>query len=155
MVYPNIKKSCIAENVIFGKNVNIVEPINLYGCSIEDDCFIGPFVEIQKNVIIGKRTRIQSHVFICSYVTIGIDCFISHGVMFINDLFKDGKRAKGDINKYKETIIGNNVSIGSNSTILPVNIVDNVCIGAGSLVTKDLLIPGIYYGSPAKLHKEL
>ena len=87
---------------------------------------------------------------ICELVTIGNDCFISHGVMFINDKFEKGGPAGGDKSLWKETIIGNNVSIGTNATILPVKIVDNVVIGAGSVVTKDLLEPGIYVGNPAR-----
>tara|TARA_B100001057_G_C22820708_1_gene939263 strand:- start:1137 stop:1589 length:453 start_codon:yes stop_codon:yes gene_type:complete len=142
-----IKKSGIID-VKFGIDVEIIEPVNLYGCSIADNCFIGPFVEIQKNVSIGKNTRIQSHTFICELTTIGDECFIGHGAMFINDTFKDGKIAYGDKSKWKEIKMGNNVLIGSNATILPVNICDNVVIGAGSVVTKDIYEPGIYYGNP-------
>lgn len=134
----------------FGKDVKIINPVNIYGSKIGDYCFIGPFVEIQKNVLIGNNTKIQSHSFICELVTIGNNCFIGHGVMFINDLFENGGPAMGDKSKWKPTDIGNNVSIGSNATILPVNICDNVVIGAGAVVTKDISIPGIYVGNPAK-----
>ncbi len=58
-----------------GQNVTVVEPCNLYGCRLGDGVFVGPFVEIQKNVSIGARSKIQSHSFICEYVTIGEDCF--------------------------------------------------------------------------------
>src|SRR5687767_6031221 len=121
-------------NVRFGKNVKIVQPLNLYGCTIGDNCFIGPFVEIQKEVTIGAETKIQSHTFICEWVSIGDNCFVGHGVMFINDLFVKGGPARGDKNFWKATKIGNNVSIGSNATILPVEVCDNVVIGAGSVV---------------------
>jgi acetyltransferase-like isoleucine patch superfamily enzyme len=134
----------------FGENVKIVEPVNIYGARIGNECFIGPFVEIQKNVVIGDRTRIQSHSFICELVKIGEDCFISHGVMFINDLFKIGGPALDKKELWKPTIIGNNVSIGSNATILPVVICDRVVIGAGSVVTKDINESGIYAGNPAR-----
>lgn len=143
------------KDVIFGNNVKIINPVNIYGCRIDDDVFIGPFVEIQKNVKIGKKTRIQSHTFICELVTIGDNCFISHGVKFVNDLFSDGNPAGGDRNKWKSTIIGNNVSIGTNATILPVEICDKVVIGAGSVVTKNILQSGIYAGNPAKLIRKL
>ena len=136
-------------DVLFGSKVKVVEPVNLYGCEIHDEVFIGPFVEIQKNVLIGSRTKIQSHSFICELVTIGEDCFIGHGVMFINDDFSSGGPAQGDKALWKTTQIGFNVSIGSNSTILPVKICDNVVIGAGSVVTKDIFEPGIYAGNPA------
>ena len=139
--------------VQFGKNVKVVQPVNLYGCTVGDNCFIGPFVEIQKGVIIGNNTKIQSHSFICELVTIGKDCFIGHGVMFINDTFSDGKPAAGNTEAWKETRIGNNVLIGSNATILPVSICDNVVIGAGAVVTKNIELPGKYAGNPAVLIK--
>jgi acetyltransferase-like isoleucine patch superfamily enzyme len=147
--------SCKIVDVAFGENVKVVEPVNIYGCRIDDDCFIGPFTEIQKDVVIGKRTKVQSHSFICELVTIGDDCFIGHGVMFINDLFAKGGPARGDRSLWKETHIGNHVSIGSNATILPVNICDHVVIGAGAVVTKDITEPGVYAGTPAKKIKSL
>lgn len=144
----NIYSSGI-KDVNFGENVKIVEPVNLYGCFIGNDCFVGPFVEIQKRVNIGDRTKIQSHTFVCELVEIGKDCFIGHGVMFINDLFRDGGPANGDQSKWRTTKIGDKVSIGSNSTILPVEICNNVVIGAGSVVTKDITESGTYVGNPA------
>jgi acetyltransferase-like isoleucine patch superfamily enzyme len=136
--------------VRFGRNVVVVEPVNLYECDIGDDCFIGPFVEIQKGVTIGRNCRIQSHAFICELVTIGSDCFISHGAMFINDLFQSGGPAGGDHSRWKSTVIGNHVAIGTNATILPIRIADHVLIGAGAVVTRDIDEPGIYAGNPAR-----
>ena len=142
-------------DVDMGQDVTIVHPVNLYECSIGSNSFIGPFVEIQKGASIGQRTKIQSHSFICDLVTIGHDCFIGHGVCFVNDLFSDGKPAGGDESKWKSTNISDNVSIGSNATILPIKICPNVVIGAGSVVTKDILESGIYAGNPAKKIKNL
>jgi len=150
----NLGKAGIV-NVDFGENVKVIEPVNLYGCKIGDNCFIGPFVEIQKDVSIGNNCKIQSHAFICELVTIGEKCFISHGVMFINDTFSDGKPAGGVKGKWKSTKIGNNVSLGSNATILPVEICDNVVVGAGAVVTKDIVEPGIYAGNPARKIKDI
>jgi len=142
------------KNVKFGKLCKVVEPVNLYGCKLGISVFVGPFVEIQKNVIIGNYSRIQSHSFICEQVAIGSNCFISHGVMFINDLAR-----KGSVNRipkyFKKTYVGNNVVIGSNSTILPVKINSDIVIGAGSVVTKNLKTKGIYAGNPAKLIRKL
>ena len=142
-------------DVNFGPGVTVADCVNLYGCTIGEACFIGPFVEIQKGVVIGKNTKVQSHSFICELVSIGDNCFIGHGVMFINDLFSDGKPAGGDTAKWKSTTIGNNVSIGSNATILPVSICDGAVIGAGAVVTKNIDSPGIYAGNPARLIKSL
>lgn len=142
-------------NVTFGKNVKVVEPVNIYDCVIADDVFIGPFVEIQKDVKIGKSTKVQSHTFVCELVTIGEDCFIGHGVMFINDRFSYGGPAQGDKQLWKSTTIGNKVSIGSNATILPVQICNRVVIGAGAVVTKNITEPGVYAGNPARKIKTL
>jgi acetyltransferase-like isoleucine patch superfamily enzyme len=146
---PNLKQAGIV-NVQFGENVTVVQPVNLYGCSIGAHTFVGPFTEIQKNVTIGTHCKIQSHSFICELVTIGDHCFIGHGVMFVNDLFQTGGPAGGDASKWKATRIGNHVSIGSNATILPVSVCDHVVIGSGAVVTKDITEPGIYAGNPAK-----
>jgi acetyltransferase-like isoleucine patch superfamily enzyme len=142
-------------DVEFGKNITVVHPVNLYGCQIDDESFIGPFVEIQNGVKVGKRCRIQSHAFICELVTIGDDCFISHGVMFINDLFVTGGPAAGNKDLWRSTKIGNRVSIGSNATILPITICDHAVIGAGSVVTKNITQSGIYAGNPARLLRRL
>jgi acetyltransferase-like isoleucine patch superfamily enzyme len=138
----------------YGKNITIVEPSNIYEAILKDNVFVGPFCEIQKGVKIGKNTRVQSHTFICELVTIGKDCFIGHGVMFINDLFHDGKPS-GRAELWKKTKIKNRVSIGSNATILPVKICNDVVIGAGSVVTKDIIESGIYTGNPAKKIRNL
>jgi acetyltransferase-like isoleucine patch superfamily enzyme len=142
-------------DVTLGSGVRIIRPSNIYGCRIGDRTFVGPFCEIQRNVVIGADCRIQSHSFICELVTIGNGCFIGHGAMFINDAFAGGGPARGDRTQWSATIVGNNVSIGSNATLLPVNIADGVVVGAGAVVTKDLLVKGIYAGNPARLLREL
>lgn len=147
---PNFRDIGIVD-VEFGANVSVIRPVNLYGCTIGDDCFIGPFVEIQRNVTIGARTRVQSHGFICELVSIGADCFIGHGVMFINDTFEIGAAARGKPELWQPTRIGDHVSIGSNATLLPVAVCDHVVIGAGAVVSNDIDIPGIYLGNPARL----
>lgn len=138
-------------HVTCGERVRIVEPANVYECDLGDDCFVGPFTEIQKGVTIGARTRVQSHSFICELVAIGEDCFIGHGVMFTNDVFVGGGPARGNKNLWRPTKIGNRVSIGSNATLLPVSICDDVVIGAGAIVTHDIKLAGIYAGNPARL----
>lgn len=137
-------------DVRFGAGVTIVEPVNLYECVLGDSVFIGPFCEVQKGVVIGDRTRVQSHSFLCELVTIGTDCFVGHGVMFINDRFSGGGPARGDMSKWEATRIGDRVSIGSNATIMPVTICDDVVIGAGAVVTRSIAKPGIYVGNPAR-----
>jgi acetyltransferase-like isoleucine patch superfamily enzyme len=143
------QKQVSMREVQFGKNLTVVQPSNIYQCKLGDDCFVGPFVEIQNNVVIGDNCRIQSHSFICSLVYMGNNCFVGHGVIFVNDLFTNGGPA-GNPELWKKTRIGNNVYFGSNSTILPVSICDNVVIGAGAVVTKNITVPGVYAGNPAK-----
>lgn len=133
----------------FGDDVVLVKPVNLYGCQIRSRVFVGPFVEIQPGVVVGERTRIQSHTFICEGVSLGSDCFVGHGVMFVNDLLRDGP-ARGDRSRWMPTTIGDRVSIGSNATLLPVRVCSDVVIGAGAVVTRDIQVPGIYAGNPAK-----
>jgi len=158
-----LRKPCLAGaeiwhagigHVEFGKNVTVVQPVNLYGCTIGDGSFVGPFVEIQKGAKIGKRCRVQSHSFICELVTIGNDCFISHGAMFINDSFVAGGPAKKR-SLWRQTKLGNRVSIGTNATVLPVAICDHVVVGAGAVVTKDITEAGFYVGNPARLLRRL
>lgn len=142
-------------DVAFGEGVTIVEPVNLYGCTIGAESFIGPFVEIQRGVVVGRRCRIQSHAFICEQVTIGDDCFISHGAKFVNDLFRKGGPAGGDREAWGKTSVSDRVSIGTNATILPVSICSDVVIGAGAVVTRDIDQPGAYAGNPARKIRSL
>ena len=143
-------RSVGVRDVAMGERVQIVEPANLYGCSLGDDCFVGPFTEIQRGAEVGARTRIQSHAFVCELVTIGSDCFIGHGVMFTNDVFAEGGPARGRRDLWRPTRVGDRVSIGSNATLLPVAVCDDVVIGAGAVVTRDIMRPGIYAGNPAR-----
>lgn len=154
MGIPTLRTAGIRD-ATFGENVTIVQPANIYGCTIMDDVFIGPFVEIQKDVSIGRGTRVQSHAFVCELVTIGESCFIAHGVMFVNDLFAHGGPARGNKDLWMSTRVGDRVSIGSNATILPVKICNDVVIGAGSVVTRDITVSGIYAGNPARFIRPL
>ena len=150
---PRIIESSIRD-VVCGQNTTIIAPSNLYECHLGDNVFVGPFCEIQSDVSVGANTRIQSHSFICSLVEIGKSCFIGHGVMFINDTFSLGSPAS-ESSLWKRTKIGDHVSIGSNATILPVEICDHVVIGAGAVVTRDITKSGYYVGNPARFLRPL
>ncbi|KLW90065.1 UDP-3-O-(3-hydroxymyristoyl)-glucosamine N-acyltransferase [Enterobacter sp. BIDMC92] len=148
------RKPTGVRNVTCGENVTVYEPANLYDCVLGNGVFVGPFVEIQGNTRIGDDSKIQSHTFICEYVTVGERCFIGHGVMFANDLFREGK-PNADRNSWGRITVGNDVSIGSGATILAVAICDGAVIGAGSVVTKSITKKGIYAGNPARLLRRL
>lgn len=149
MSAPELLAASVRE-VSCGERVRIVEPANVYECSLGDDCFVGPFTEIQKGVVIGARTKIQSHSFVCELVEIGSDCFVGHGVIFTNDVFAGGGPARGNRHLWRATRVGDRVAIGSNATLLPVGICSDVVIGAGAVVTRDITQPGVYVGNPAR-----
>jgi acetyltransferase-like isoleucine patch superfamily enzyme len=152
------KYQSVSEDVTLGKNVKLSQCINLYGCKIGDNTRIGAFVEVQKNAVIGKNCKISSHTFICEGVAIADNCFIGHGVMFINDNRPKAVNKKGEPESEKDwkgrlvkTNIGKNVSIGSNATILgDVTIGNGSIIGAGSVVTESIPASQTWAGNPAR-----
>ena len=148
------RKQTGVRNVTCGDNVIVYEPAILYDCVLGNGVFVGPFVEIQGNTRIGDDCKIQSHTFICEYVTIGQRCFVGHGVMFANDMFREGK-PNADRESWGHITVGNDVSIGSGATILAVSICDGAVIGAGSVVTKSIVEKGVYAGNPARLLRRL
>ncbi|MBO8130746.1 MAG: N-acetyltransferase [Candidatus Marinimicrobia bacterium] len=146
----------ISDDVILGENVKIFCFVNIYGCEIGDKTKIGPFVEIQKGVKVGKRCKISSHSFICEGVTIEDEVFIGHNVTFINDLYPRATNADGELQTEKDwkvipTVVKKGASIGSSATILAgVVIGEYSIVGAGAVVTKDVPPYTIVAGVPAK-----
>jgi acetyltransferase-like isoleucine patch superfamily enzyme len=151
----------IASNVKLGKNVKFVGYANIYGCEIGDECMIGPFVEIQKGVRLGRLVKVQSHSFICEGVTIEDEAFIGHGVIFINDKFPRSTTQDGQMKGSEDwtcvtTTVRRRASIGSNATILcDVVIGEDAIVGAGSVVTEDVPARAIVAGNPARILRYL
>ena len=143
-------------NVKLGENVKIFDFVNIYGCTIGDNTKVGTFVEIQRNVLIGKNCKISSHTFICEGVNIEDNVFIGHNVTFINDKIPRATAADGSMQteadwSVEETFVRKGASIGSSATIMcGVTIGENAIVGAGALVTKDVAPDTIVGGVPAK-----
>jgi UDP-2-acetamido-3-amino-2,3-dideoxy-glucuronate N-acetyltransferase len=149
----------IDDRVVLGLNVVIFHPdlVNLYGCSIGDETKVGAFVEIQKNVAIGKRCKISSHSFICEGVTIEDEVFVGHGVMFTNDVYPRATNADGSLQtqadwKVLPTKVCRGASIGSHATVLPnLTIGEGALVGAGAVVTRDVPPFAVVAGVPARV----
>jgi len=152
---------CISDDVKLGENVKLSKFINLYGCKIGDNTSIGAFVEIQKNVTVGKNCKVSSHTFICEGVTIEDNVFIGHGVIFINDTYPRSVNEYGRLQteadwKVEPTLVKNGASIGSGCTILAnVTIGENAIVGAGSVVTRDVAPNAIVAGNPSRLLRSI
>ena len=132
-----------------GEGTALGEFINLYGCTIGRDGVVGQFVEITKGVVIGDRCRVETHSFICDGVTIGNDCVIGQGVMFINDTFTGGGPAPTP-DLWEQTVIEDNVVIGANVTVLPSHIGAGAIVEPGSVVTGDIPAGAVVSGNPAR-----
>jgi len=151
----------VASTVKLGQNVSLGHFINLYGCTIDDETKIGPFVEIQKNAFIGKRCKIQSHSFVCEGVTIEDECFIGHGVMFTNDKYPRATADSGSLQTEADwqvvpTVVRSRASIGSNATILcGITIGEKAIVGAGSVVAHDVAPGTIVAGNPASVIRKI
>jgi acetyltransferase-like isoleucine patch superfamily enzyme len=156
-----MKYQSIAQDVRIGENVKLANFINLYGCSIGDGTKIGTFVEVQKNAVIGKNCKIQSHTFICEGVTIEDNVFIGHSVTFINDKYPRATNTEGDLQteadwKVEPTLVKRGATIGSGATILGnVTIGENSIVGAASAVTKDVPDNTIVAGNPARVIRHI
>jgi acetyltransferase-like isoleucine patch superfamily enzyme len=148
---------CIAPDVKLGRNVSLSKFINLYGCEIGDNTKIGAFVEVQKNARIGRNCKVSSHTFICEGVTIEDEVFIGHNVTFINDRYPRATTKTGELQTEQDwsvetTLVKKGASIGSGATILSkLTIGERAVVGAGSVVTRDVVPGATVAGNPARL----
>lgn len=129
----------------FGRDCQIWRFVNCYGASFGDEVMIGSFAEVQSDVVVGDRTRIQSHAFLPSLTRIGDDVFVSHGAKFVNDRHPPS----GDAEEWESTVIGDGATIGTNATLLPVEVGANATVGAGAVVVDDVPENAVVAGNPA------
>ena len=145
----------LIDDVTFGENVVVSAFTNLYGCRVGDNSRIGPFVEIQRGVVIGANCKIQSHSFICAGVTIEDDVFVGHGVIFVNDKHPqataDGRLQTQDDWELLQTTVEHRAAIGSGALVLGgLRIGRGALVGAGAVVTRDVMPGGVVAGNPAR-----
>ena len=152
----NEAPSRLISDVEFGENVHVQPFTNLYGCRIGDNTKIGPFVEIQRDAVIGADCKISSHTFVCSGVEIDDEVFVGHGVMFVNDKHPRATSATGELQTEDDwtlipTYVHRRASIGSGAVILGgVTIGEGALVGAGAVVTKDVAAGAVVVGNPAR-----
>lgn len=146
----DVHRGAVVDGCEIGKSVEIWRYANLYGCSIGDESMVGTYTEIQSDATVGDRCWVQSHSFVCSGVTIGNDVFVSHGVAFTNDVYPPS-----DESEWKDTVVGDGAVIGTNATLIPVEIGENAMVGAGAVVTEDVPPGTIVAGNPAEVIGEV
>ena len=116
---------------------------------IGENCNINCHVLIENDVIIGDNVTVKPGVQIWDGITIEDDVFIGPNVTFTNDLYPESKNKDF---KLVKTLVKKGASIGANATILAgITLGENCLIGAGSVVTKDVLGNAVVMGNPAKI----
>jgi UDP-2-acetamido-3-amino-2,3-dideoxy-glucuronate N-acetyltransferase len=146
----------LISDVDFGVGVVVQSFTNLYGCRIGDETRIGPFVEIQRGVVVGARCKLQSHSFLCDGVEIGDEVFVGHGVLFINDKRPRSTTDAGELQTGEDwelvrTVVERRASLGSGAVVLGgVRIGEEALVGAGAVVTRDVKAREVVVGNPAR-----
>jgi UDP-2-acetamido-3-amino-2,3-dideoxy-glucuronate N-acetyltransferase len=118
-------------------------------CIIGDRCNIGQNVVVAPKVILGKNVKVQNNVSIYTGVICEDDVFLGPSVVFTNVI--NPRSAIKRTSEYQKTLIKKGASIGANATIIcGISIGEFAFIGAGSVVTKDVLPFALVVGNPSR-----
>jgi acetyltransferase-like isoleucine patch superfamily enzyme len=141
----------VEDGAEIGENTNIWHFAHVRKqAHIGKNCNIGKDVYIDINVKIGNNCKIQNFASLYHELSIGDDVFIGPHVCFTNDVFPRAK-VWGE-EKVAKTVVENGVSIGANATIIAgISLGKHAMIGAGAVVTHDVMPHGLVYGNPARL----
>ncbi len=137
------------KSIKIGNNTKIWQfAVILENAVIGDDCNINCHTFIENDILIGNRVTVKSGVYLWDGIRVEDDVFIGPNVTFANDAFP---RSKQYPDAFQETILKKGCSIGANATILGgTTIGEYALIGAGSVVTKNVLPHSLVVGNPAK-----
>jgi UDP-2-acetamido-3-amino-2,3-dideoxy-glucuronate N-acetyltransferase len=140
---------CESENIGIGTRIWAFAHV-MREVRIGANCNISDHVFIENGVRIGDNVTIKNGVSVWDLVEIQNNVFIGPNVVFTNDLFP--RKKKNDKYKhFRKTVVRDGCTIGANATIIcGVILNENSFVGAGSIVTKDVLPNELVFGNPAR-----
>ncbi len=140
----------IDENCIIGKGTKIWHFSHIMPNSvIGEDCNIGQNVVISPKVELGRNVKVQNNVSIYTGVICEDDVFLGPSMVFTNVINPRSAIKRQD--QYLETIVKRGASIGANATIVCGNNIGKYAfVGAGAVVTKEILPYALVVGNPSK-----
>lgn len=140
----------VDDNCNIGKGTKIWHFSHLMpNCKIGEKCNIGQNVVVSSNVVLGKNVKVQNNVSIYTGVRCEDDVFLGPSMVFTNVI--NPRSAINRKNRYLKTVVKKGASIGANATIVCGNTIGSYAfIGAGTVVTKNVLPFALVVGNPSK-----
>ncbi|MBR1929693.1 MAG: N-acetyltransferase [Paludibacteraceae bacterium] len=144
------ESSYVDEGCQIGKGTKIWHFSHIMsGCKIGEDCNIGQNVVVSPDVVLGRNVKIQNNVSVYTGVECEDDVFLGPSMVFTNVL--NPRSAVSRKSEYRKTIIRRGASVGANATIVCGHELGKYClVGAGSVITKDVLPYALMVGNPAR-----
>jgi UDP-2-acetamido-3-amino-2,3-dideoxy-glucuronate N-acetyltransferase len=142
--------SIIDEGCVIGERTKIWHFSHIMSdCIIGTDCNIGQNVVVSPKVVLGNNVKVQNNVSIYTGVFCEDDVFLGPSMVFTNVI--NPRSAIKRKNEFKETIVKKGASIGANATIVCGNTIGEYAfVGAGSVVTKNVLPYALVVGNPSQ-----